>query len=131
CRHPDRRLRANRGRTPRRGRVGRPRLPRALLRRLPRRGERALPMTRLRVVHVGVGLWGRTWAEHIAQAPGYRLAAVADAGADARAWAEQALGVPTFRALGRALAAVDPDVVVPASPPSPHRPPAQLPLAAG
>ena len=62
-------------------------------------------MSRLRVVHVGVGLWGRTWAEHIAHAPGYRLVGVADAGAAAREWAEQALAVPTFRDLARALAA--------------------------
>ena len=88
-------------------------------------------MTRLRVVHVGVGLWGQTWAEHIARAPGYRLVGVADAGAEARAWAEQALAVPSFRDLARALAAVDPDVVVLASPPSTHRPLAELSLAAG
>ena len=88
-------------------------------------------MTRLRVVHVGVGLWGQTWAEHIARAPGYRLVGVADAGAEARAWAEQALAVPSFRDLARALAALDPDVVVLASPPSTHRPLAELSLAAG
>ncbi len=88
-------------------------------------------MSRLRVVHVGVGLWGRTWAEHIANAPGYRLVGVADAGAPAREWAEQALAVPTFRDLGRALAAVEPDVVVLASPPATHRPLAELALAAG
>ena len=49
----------------------------------------------------------------------------------AREWAEQALGVPTFRDLARALAAVEPDVVVLASPPSTHRPLAELSLAAG
>ena len=48
-------------------------------------------MSRLRVVHVGVGLWGRSWAELIAAAPGYRLVGVADAGAPGRAWAEQEL----------------------------------------
>ncbi len=37
-------------------------------------------MSPLRVVHVGVGLWGRSWAELIAGAPGYRLVGVADAG---------------------------------------------------
>ena len=49
----------------------------------------------------------------------------------AREWAEQALAVPTFRDLARALAAVEPDVVVLASPPSTHRPLAELSLAAG
>ena len=88
-------------------------------------------MSRLRVVHVGVGLWGQSWAEHIARAPGYRLVGVVDAGAAARAWAEQTLGVTTFRDLARALAAVEPHVVVLASPPSTHRPLAELSLAAG
>jgi predicted dehydrogenase len=41
---------------------------------------------RLRVVHVGVGLWGGSWAERIVQAPGYDLVGVADAAAPRRAW---------------------------------------------
>ena len=88
-------------------------------------------MKRLRAVHVGVGLWGRTWAEGIAEAPGYELVGVADAAAAGRAWAEEALGVPTFRDLGRAISAMQPDVVVLASPPSTHRPLAELALASG
>ena len=88
-------------------------------------------MRRLRVVHVGVGLWGQTWAEHIASAPGFRLVGVADAGAPARAWAEQALAVPTFRDLPRALSRARAGLVVLASPPSTHRPLAELSLAAG
>ncbi len=88
-------------------------------------------MSRLRVVHVGVGLWGRSWAELIAGAPGYRLVGVADAGAVGRAWAEQDLEVPAFRDLGRALRDTEPDVVVLASPPSTHRPLAELALTEG
>lgn len=88
-------------------------------------------MSRLRVVHVGVGLWGRSWAELIAGAPGYRLVGVADAGAPGRAWAEQSLRVPAFRDLGRALSATGADVVVLASPPATHRPLAELALAEG
>ena len=60
-------------------------------------------MRRLRAVHVGVGLWGRSWAEGIAEAPGYELVGVADAAAAGRAWVEEALAVPTFRDLGRAI----------------------------
>jgi len=86
---------------------------------------------RLRAVHVGVGLWGRSWAELVAGAPGYHLAGVADAGAPGREWAEQELGVPAFRDLGGALRATRPDVVVLASPPSTHRPLAELALADG
>jgi predicted dehydrogenase len=88
-------------------------------------------VSRLRAVHVGVGLWGRSWAELIARSPGYRLAGVAEASATGRAWAEQDLGVPAFRDLGRAISATDADVVVLASPPSTHRPLAELALAAG
>ena len=88
-------------------------------------------MKRLRVVHVGVGLWGRTWAERIMEAPGYELAGVADAAAAGRAWVREALAVPAFRDLGRAIAATQPDVVTLASPPSTHRPLAELALSGG
>ena len=88
-------------------------------------------MSRLRAVHVGVGLWGRSWAELIARSPGYRLVGVAEASTAGRAWAEQGLGVPAFRDLGRAIRATGADVVVLASPPSTHRPLAELALAEG
>lgn len=88
-------------------------------------------MSRLRVVHVGVGLWGRSWAELVAGAPGYDLVGIADAGAPARVWAEQELGVPAFRDLGRALRVAEADVVVLASPPSTHRSLAELSLEEG
>jgi predicted dehydrogenase len=88
-------------------------------------------MSRLRVVHVGVGLWGRSWAELIAGAPGYRLVAVADESVPGRAWAEQELLVPSFRDLGRAVRETGADVVVLASPPATHRPLAELALAEG
>ncbi len=88
-------------------------------------------MSRLRVVQVGVGLWGRSWAELIAGAAGYRLVGVVDAGAPGRAWAEQALGVRVFRDLGRALRDTAADVVVLVSPPATHRPLAELALGEG
>ena len=49
----------------------------------------------LSVVQVGVGLWGRSWAELVSRARGFRLAGVVDAGAPARDWAG-GLGVPVF-----------------------------------
>ncbi len=88
-------------------------------------------MSRLRVVHVGAGLWGRSWAELITGAPGYRLVAVVDAADAARAWAQTELGVATFRDFERALRAATPDVVVLASPPATHRSLAERALAAG
>lgn len=85
----------------------------------------------LRAVHVGVGLWGRSWVELVARAPGYRLVGVAEAAEAGRTWAERELGVPAFAQLRSALRATGPDVVVLVSPPSTHRPLAELALAAG
>lgn len=88
-------------------------------------------MTALRAVHVGLGLWGRSWAELVARTPGYRLVAVVESAADGRAWAEANLDVPAFRDLCRALHGTEADVVVLASPPSTHRPLSELALAEG
>jgi predicted dehydrogenase len=84
----------------------------------------------LDVVQVGVGLWGRSWAELVARARGFRLAGVVDAGAAAREWAES-LGVPVFRQLEQALRSLSPELVVLVSPPATHRPLAETALAAG
>jgi predicted dehydrogenase len=85
----------------------------------------------LRAVHVGVGLWGASWAERVAEARGYRLVGVVDAAPAARAWAESALRLPAHRSLDRALAATPVDVVVLVSPPATHRPLAETALAHG
>ncbi len=84
----------------------------------------------LDVVQVGVGLWGRSWAELVARARGFRLAGVVDAGAPAREWAA-GLGVPVFRRLERALETLGPELVLLVSPPATHRPLAETALAAG
>ena len=76
---------------------------------------------RLTVIQVGLGLWGRSWAELVARGRGFRLAAVVDEHAPARDWAAATLGVPAFRGLGRALRSVDADAVLVVSPPSTHR----------
>jgi predicted dehydrogenase len=83
------------------------------------------------VVQVGVGLWGQSWAEIVARARGFRLAGVVDAGAAARAWAAETLGVPVFARLERALSTLGPDAVLLVSPPATHRPLAEVALAAG
>ena len=85
----------------------------------------------LTIVQVGVGLWGRSWAEIVARSPGFRLAAVVDSGQAARAWVNETLGVPTFTRLERALGAVPADAVLLVSPPSTHRPLAEAAFAAG
>lgn len=85
----------------------------------------------LSIVQVGAGLWGRSWAELVARARGFRLAAVVESGREARSWAQEALGVPTFTRLDRALASVPAEVVLLVSPPATHRPLAEDAFAAG
>src|SRR3954471_1589333 len=64
---------------------------------------------------------GRSWAEVVARARGFRLAAVVDAAAPARKWAKTELGVPAFDAFDKALDGVEADAVLLVSPPSSHR----------
>jgi len=85
----------------------------------------------LSLIQVGAGLWGRSWAELVHGAPGFRLAALVDDAAEAREWAGAELGVPAFRRLDQALRSVDADAVLLVSPPSTHRPLAEEALAAG
>jgi predicted dehydrogenase len=88
-------------------------------------------MSSFSIVQVGLGLWGRSWAELVASGRGLRLAAVVDADVAARSWGESTLGVPAFRSLGPALRAVESDAVLLVSPPSTHRRLAEQSLAAG
>jgi predicted dehydrogenase len=66
-------------------------------------------------------MWGRSWAEVVVRARGFRLAAVVDAAAPARTWAKRQLGVPAFESYDAALDGVDADAVLLVSPPSSHR----------
>src|SRR4029077_5141996 len=66
-------------------------------------------------------MWGRTWAEVVAGARGFRLAAVVDAAAPARRWAKAELGVPAFAMFDAALDGVEADAVLLVSPPASHR----------
>src|SRR4249919_3309810 len=88
-------------------------------------------MSDLRIVHVGLGLWGRDWAQIVARAGGYALVGVVDSSPRARAWGERTLGVPARRTLAAALRHERPDVVLLVSPPETHRPLAEAALEAG
>jgi predicted dehydrogenase len=85
----------------------------------------------LRLVQVGAGLWGRSWAELAARARGIRLAAVVDSQREARDWAAKTLGVPAFARLEQALDDVHSDAVLLVSPPATHRALAEQAFAAG
>jgi len=84
-----------------------------------------------RVVQVGIGLWGRGWAEIVARARGFALAGVVDSSASARAWARAELGVPATTSLGSALSSLAPDAVLVVSPPTTHRDLAEETLESG
>jgi predicted dehydrogenase len=75
----------------------------------------------LSIIQVGVGFWGRGWAEIVSRARGFRLAAVVDAAAPARDWAAAEIGVPTFGTLGAALDETAADAALLVSPPETHR----------
>jgi predicted dehydrogenase len=83
------------------------------------------------VIQVGLGMWGRSWAELVAKSPGLRLAAAVDAQAAARDGVAATLGVPAFRRLERALVSVDAQAVLVVSPPSTHRELVEASLAEG
>lgn len=73
------------------------------------------------IVQVGSGMWGRSWAEIVHRARGFRLAAVVDGAAPARDWAERELRVPTFETFDAATQAVTADAALLVSPPATHR----------
>ncbi len=84
-----------------------------------------------RVVQVGVGLWGRGWAEIVARARGFDLVGVVDRSASAREWVQSTLGVPAVRSLAGALGSLAPDAILLVSPPDTHRALAEEALEAG
>jgi predicted dehydrogenase len=88
-------------------------------------------VTALRIVQVGGGLWGRSWAQLVHAARGIRLTAFVDAAKDVRDWAAGRFDVPVFAELERALAAVEADAVLLVTPPPTHRPLAELALRHG
>jgi predicted dehydrogenase len=85
----------------------------------------------LSLILVGAGLWGQGWAEIVHRTRGYELAAVVDGSRAAREWVTATLRVPAIRMLEQALGSIEADAVLLVSPPTTHRPLAELSLAAG
>jgi predicted dehydrogenase len=74
-------------------------------------------------VQVGLGLWGRSWADVVREAQGAELAAVVDPAPEARLLAEVELGLPPecrHASLGEALEKIDCDCVLVVTPPETH-----------
>ncbi|CAA9538367.1 MAG: hypothetical protein AVDCRST_MAG49-564 [uncultured Thermomicrobiales bacterium] len=88
----------------------------------------------MRVMQVGLGGFGRSWAEVARDAEGIALTAVVDPVPEARAWATETIGLPPeacFATLGDALATTNCDAVLVITPPETHRALAEQALAAG
>jgi len=85
----------------------------------------------LRIVQVGGGLWGRSWAELVHSAAGIRLTALVDGSKNVRAWAAGEFEAPVFAELEQALGAVEADAVLLVTPPRTHRPLGELALGHG
>jgi len=77
----------------------------------------------LRVVQVGAGSWGRSWAGVVTSAPGIELIAIAEPFAEARERVKDELdgwSGPIVPSLDEALAQVDADAVLVVTPPDSH-----------
>lgn len=88
----------------------------------------------MRVIQVGLGRFGQSWAELAQVAPGVDLVAVAEANPVAQTWAAAALNLPAdaiHASLDAALAAHPADAVLVITPPETHLPLSIAALRAG
>jgi predicted dehydrogenase len=77
----------------------------------------------MRVVQVGLGIWGRSWAGVVRDAGGAELGAVVDPAPEARLFAEEELGLPPesrYASLDEALEKTECDCVLVVTPPGTH-----------
>jgi predicted dehydrogenase len=87
----------------------------------------------MRIVQVGIGGWGRGWAELVQTTPGVELAAVVDPNPTAQLHACEVLGLPTklcYQSVEDALTNVPCETVLVVSPPHTHFQIAKLALEA-
>jgi predicted dehydrogenase len=88
----------------------------------------------VRVLQVGLGMWGRGWADLIRGYAEVELAAVVDSSSEALAWAARELDIEAgacYSSLRQATAEVDCDAVLIVTPPETHRALADIALGAG
>jgi predicted dehydrogenase len=88
----------------------------------------------VRVLQVGLGTWGRGWADLIRASAEVELAAVVDSSPESLAWAARELGIEErccYSSLRQATAGVDCDAVLIVTPPETHRALAGVALGAG
>jgi predicted dehydrogenase len=78
------------------------------------------PQNSMRVVQVGLGIWGRSWAGVVRDARGAELAAVVDPAPEAQLFAGEKLGLPPesrYASLDEALEKTECDCVLVVTPP--------------
>jgi predicted dehydrogenase len=81
------------------------------------------PQSSMRVVQVGLGIWGRSWAGVVRDAGGAELVAVVDPAPEAQLFAEEELGLPPesrHTSLDEALQKTECDCVLVVTPPATH-----------
>src|SRR5215211_6684795 len=77
----------------------------------------------VRVIQVGLGGWGRSWAEVVRDAKGVELVGVVDQDPEARRWASGEMGLAAdacYKALDEALSGTACDAVLAITPPATH-----------
>ena len=88
----------------------------------------------MRLLQIGLGGFGRSWAELARRADGIDYLGAVDPDPAARAWAERNLGMPAgslYPSLADALDAADFEAVLLATPPATHHPVGLAALGAG
>ena len=71
---------------------------------------------------VGIGFWGKEWAELLKAHPLASVVATVDVKETAAAWSQQTLGTPCFPSLSQAIANVPADAVLVVTNPGQHKP---------
>lgn len=88
----------------------------------------------MRLLHIGLGSWGRRWAELVQNTADFHIGAVVDPDPVSRAWAAQQLNLPVeniYQHLADALAGATIDAALITTPPETHRTIAETTLTAG
>jgi predicted dehydrogenase len=71
---------------------------------------------------VGIGFWGKEWAQLVKAHPHASVVATVDVNETAAAWSQETLGIPCFPSLSEAIKKVPADAVLVVTNPSQHKP---------
>jgi predicted dehydrogenase len=71
---------------------------------------------------VGIGFWGKEWAELLKAHPLASVVATVDVKETTAAWSQETLGIPCFRSLNQAMESVPSDAVLVVTNPDQHKP---------